>query len=174
MDKITNRTWRLCGAGWVDIMLTKMNGITTTPGDVLANRQSNIFENWLMIESAQTGSMSEVYPAEVYSKMANSVDDFQFGQSVIQDADSPPVDFVVSGSTLTVDENVSTHKYKSGYPVKLWVWDSGAKTFTKSELTGVVAGGVVTFSAVPAGWYVCAVDNDGVYYPFCSVWKQVV
>ncbi len=173
MNDTTRAVWEMCGAGWVDAMLAAMNGITAFPGSVLNNRNTDMFNNWLFIQSGQTGSMSIVFPTAVYQTLTSSVEGFKYGNSIIGEAFSAPTNFVVSGSTITVDENTSQEEYKKDFPIKLWAWNSGTKLFTKSELTGSVSGGTVTFTSVPAGYYVCAVDDGGAFNSFPTVWKQV-
>ncbi len=173
MDDTKRAVWELCGNGWVDVMLAAMNGITAFPVNALNNRNINMFETWLFIQTGQTGAVGLVFPSAVYQTLTTAVEGFKYGNSVIGEAFSPPTNFVIDGTTITVDENTSQEEYKKDFPIKLWGWNSGTKVFTKSELTGSVAGGTVTFTGVPAGYYVCAVDDSGAFNSFPTVWKQV-
>ncbi len=173
MDELKNRVWQICGYGWIDVMLSKINNVTLLPGNVFNNRNVNIIDNWLLIEIGQVGSMASVFPTAVYQNLTTAIEGFKYGNAVIGEGFAAPTNFSVNGSTITVDANTSQHAHKKDFPIALWHWNSATKVFTKSEITGSVSEGTVTFSAVPDGWHVAAVDDGGVYNSFCTPWKQV-
>jgi hypothetical protein len=158
LSDLQQKVFQLAASGWVDLVTTHLTGVST------AWRARGGVEkegaNWLFIEAAQSDSLNQEFPVEVYTNFLSRFDrdSLLYGDVVVAEDNTAPTGCSVSGANeITCD--VPTN----GKTLTLFSWDF--VSFTDTEKVAVDG----VFSGVSAGNYVVGFTGAEFCTPFLTV-----
>lgn len=160
-DKL-NAIWKLAASGTTSILLTAMTAdANRIAGNAAIDRDS--FAHWLQVRIAQPTSLNLVYPIQVYYSYLEYIDGYEFNATRLLASAEPPANPLVSGTSVTCDEDASG----ASRTARLYLWDYA--NFSNSGINGVLDGEGWTFENVPPGNCVLAFETESLPTAFLTV-----
>lgn len=161
--------WQIAAAtGGTSSILSAMNDM---PAGYHAGAAIDTFVWWAQIRFGQPTSIATAFPDDVYYTYFEKIEGLNFQNARVKENAEPPANVVKTAGQLTCDEDPTG----AARTVLLYLWNNAVPSFTESAITGVLATGTWTFSAIPSGTYVLAFQDGltNTYYSLPTLFQSV-